>query len=157
MKTALLSSLAAACAAATLLVAGCTTDYSGSAYDKDFVRQQHSIFHGVITRMDQAKIEGEAGLVGGAAGGILGAAGGSAIGGGSGNTIATAIGLVGGAAIGAATQKKATTQSAYEFTVKLDDGRELSVVQTLGPDTFVVGQNVRVLVAPDGTTRIRPE
>lgn len=157
MKTKLLSSLAAAFAAATVLVTGCATDYSGSAYDPEFVRQQHTIRHGVILRIDQAKIEGEAGLVGGAAGGILGAAGGSAIGGGSGNTIATAIGLVGGAAIGAAAQKKATTQTAYEFTVRLDDGTELGVVQTLGPDTFAPGQPVRVLIAPNGTTRIRPE
>ncbi len=157
MKKAFFHGLAVACAAATMLVTGCLTDYSGSAYDKEFVRMPHTISHGVITRMDYAKIEGEAGIVGGAAGGILGAAGGSAIGGGSGNTIATALGMVGGAAIGAAAQKKATTQNAVEFTVKLDNGNELSIVQTLGPDTFVVGQAVRILTAPDGTSRIRPE
>ena len=157
MKTKLAFSLAAAFAAAMMFTAGCATDYSGSAYDPEFVRLPHSISHGTITRMDYAKIEGEAGVVGGAAGGILGAATGSAIGGGSGNTIATALGLVGGAAIGAATQKKATTQNAIEFTVLLDNGQELSIVQTPGPDQFFQNQRVRVLTAPNGVSRIRPD
>lgn len=156
MKNKIAFSIGAMLVMAASLFCGCTTDYSGSAYDPEFVRLPHNVTYGTITRMDYAKIEGEAGLAGGAAGGILGGAAGSAIGGGSGNTIATAVGLVGGAAIGAAAQKKATTQNAVEFTVQLDNGTELSIVQTLGPDSFAVGQRVRVLTAPNGVSRIRP-
>ena len=157
MKMTLSLCALAVVAASLILSGGCATDYSGSAYDPEFVRQQHTINHGTITAMDYAKIDGEAGLLGGAAGGIVGAAAGNTIGGGSGNTLATALGLVGGAAVGAAAQKKATTQNAVQFTVQLDNGTELAIVQTTGPDTFFIGQRVKVLTAPNGTSRIRPE
>lgn len=143
-------------AVAALSMTGCTTDYSGSAYDPQFVRMPHTVTTGTIQRMDVVKIEGEAGLAGTAGGGIVGGAIGSTMGGGSGSTVTTALGALGGALLGGAIEKKATTQSAYEFEVLLENGRRITIVQTLGPDTFAVGQTVRVLTAPDGTSRIRP-
>ncbi len=145
-----------AAAVAALSITGCTTDYSGSAYDPQFVRMPHTVTMGTIQRMDVVKIEGEAGVAGSVGGGIVGGAIGSTLGGGSGTTVTTALGALGGALLGSAAEKKITTQSAYEFELLLENGKRMTVVQTLGPDTFYIGQTVRVLTAPDGTSRIRP-
>lgn len=115
-----------------------------------------TVYYGVLKRIEPVVIEGNEGVVGGVAGGVVGGAIGSTIGGGSGNTVATVVGAVVGAAAGAAIERNSTTRQAYAFEVELKDGRVMSVTQALGQDTFTVGQDVRVLVGADGTTRIRP-
>lgn len=138
------------------LTAGCLTDYSGSAYDPEFVRKPHIVKNGVITRMDVVQIQGEGGVAGSLGGAVAGGILGSMVGGGRGSALAATGGAVAGGLLGNAVEKKMTTQNATEFEVQLDDGSKISVVQTLGGDTFFIGQQVRVLVANDGTTRIRP-
>jgi outer membrane lipoprotein SlyB len=158
MKKLLSLCLATTFALGMILSSGCATDYSGSAYDPEFVRQPHSVQYGTITRMAYAQVQGQADALGGIAGGVVGGALGHTVGGGSGKVLATAVGTVGGAAIGAAAQKKAGTQDVVEFTILLDGSdTEFSLVQNPGPDTFAVGQRVRVLTASNGVTRIRPE
>lgn len=153
--------IAAALSAVLLLaLSACQTNYAGSAYDPEFVRAGFTVAYGELLGIGKATIEGEAGLAGGIGGGVVGGALGSTIGGGSGQTVATAVGAVGGAIAGSAIQKKMGTQDAFEFEVKLDDGRIISVVQTTGDDVFHVGDRVRVLTANGGQyagqMRIRP-
>lgn len=154
-----LLALAMACALALAMTA-CQTNYAGSAYDPEFVRAGFDVAYGTLLGMGSATIENPDNVVGGIAGGVLGGAVGNTIGGGSGRTLATAVGAVGGAAVGAMAQKKMSTQNAVEFEVKLDSGKIISVVQTLGTDTFQPGQRVRVLTARGGEyagqSRIRP-
>jgi outer membrane lipoprotein SlyB len=154
-------SMMAACGLALAMTA-CQTNYAGSAYDPEFVRAGFDVAYGTLLGMGAATIEpGEgSGVVGGVAGGVLGGAVGNTIGGGSGRTLATAVGAVGGAAVGAMAERKMSRQNAVEFEVKLDSGKIISVVQTLGTDTFQPGQRVRVLTARGGEyagqSRIRP-
>ena len=83
-------------------------------------------------------------------GGVLG----NAIGGGSGRTIATVVGALGGAALGAAGANNIGNQTGVEVVVRLDSGRTLAVVQ--GADmTFTPGQHVMVMRG-NGTTRVAP-
>ena len=154
-----LLAMAMACGLAMAMTA-CQTNYAGSAYDPEFVRSGFDVAYGTLLGMGAATIESNDNVLGGVAGGVLGGAVGNTIGGGSGRTLATAVGAVGGAAVGAAAQKRMGTQNAVEFEVKLDSGKIISVVQTLGTDTFQPGQRVRVLTARGGTyagtSRIRP-
>lgn len=156
MKTTMKPLAAAVAIAAIFASTGCVSDYSGASYTQAEARMQNTVYYGTLTRIEPVVIEGNEGVVGAVAGGALGGALGSAVGGGSGNTIATVAGLVAGAAVGAATERSATKQQAYAFEVQLSDGKTMSVTQTLGNDTFTVGQQVRVLVSPNGTTRVRP-
>jgi outer membrane lipoprotein SlyB len=155
MKTHLPSLVAAA--TALLLSAGCASDLSGSTYSRDGARAQQAVYHGTLTRIEQVKIEGTDGAIGGIGGAVAGAAIGSTMGGGRGHTVGGALGGVGGALLGAAIEKSATgTNNGLELTVKLADGSERIVVQTAGRDSFYVGQSVRLIVS-GSESRVRPE
>ena len=77
---------------------------------------------GTVTSVQVVKQQGEAGLLGPAAGTAVGGLVGSQIGSGSGKTIATIVGAAGGAAVGTELERryKATTQ--YIVGVRLNDG-----------------------------------
>lgn len=154
MKTTTRFCAFAAAAAALLLVSGCAADLSGSNYSRSSARTAYVEQEGQLLSVTPVTIEGDEGVLGGLAGGILGAAVGSTIGGGHGRTVAAAVGGVAGAAVGGAAEKSATKQNGVELRVKLDDGRVVNVTQTLGNDSFVPGQRVRVLFGAD--TRVRP-
>ena len=151
--------LAAAVATAALVFSttGCVSDYSGASYTQAEARMQQTVYRGTLTSIEPVVIEGNEGTVGAVAGGVMGGALGSAVGGGSGNTIATVAGALVGAAAGAMAERNMTKQQAYALEVTMPDGRVMSVTQTLGNDTFTVGQNVKVLVGSNGTTRVRPD
>ena len=152
-----LPSLLAAAAAALLLAPGCASDTAGSTYSRGSVRSQQAVYRGTVTRVEQVKIEGTDGTVGGIAGAVGGAAVGSTMGGGRGHTVGAALGGIAGALAGAAIEKGATgTNNGLEITVRLADGSERVVVQTAGTDSFYVGQPVRLIVGSDGS-RVRPE
>ena len=155
MKTTTLLSALAAAAAALLLAPGCADNLTGSGYSSSTARSTYVEQEGELLAVTPVTIEGNdrssAGLLGGA---ILGAALGSTVGGGHGRTVATALGGVAGGVAGTAAEKAVTKQNGVELRVKLDDGRTVNVVQTLGNDTFVPGQRVRVLFGDD--TRVRP-
>ena len=143
--------------AALLLSAGCASDLSGSTYSRDGARAQQAVYHGTLTRVEQVKIEGTDGALGGIGGAVAGAAIGSTMGGGRGHTVGGALGGIAGALAGAAIEKSATgTNNGLELTVKLADGSERIVVQTAGRDSFYVGQPVRLIVS-GSESRVRPE
>lgn len=123
------TTLLAAASAALLLAPGCASDLSGSTYSRDGARAQQAVYHGTLTRIEQVRIEGTDGTLGGIAGALA----------------------------GAAIEKSATgTSNGLELTVKLDDGSERIVVQTAGKDAFSVGQRVRLIVS-GSESRVRPE
>ena len=123
-------SILAAAAAALLLAPGCASDLSGSTYSRDGARAQQAVYHGTLTRVEQVKIEGTEGTVGGLAGAVGGAAIGSTMGGGRGHTVGAALGGIAGALAGAAIENGATgTNNGLELTVKLADGSERTLSQ----------------------------
>jgi outer membrane lipoprotein SlyB len=92
-------------------------------------------------------------VVGGAVGGVTGGVLGSTVGRGHGQDVATIVGALAGAALGAAIEHEAGTKNGLEIVVTLDSGRTIVVVQEADVQMYP-GDRVRVLTAPDGTTRI---
>lgn len=94
------------------------------------------------TRAVTAKGEGSGiGAVGGAVvGGLLG----NQIGNGRGNTVATALGAVGGAVAGNEVEKRVKTTTAYEVTVRMDDG-STRVIGEGSAQTWRAGDHVRIV------------
>lgn len=132
----------------------CASSRSGQVYTREQARTAHTVYTGTVLQVQEVTIEGTQSGAGAVLGGALGAAAGQTIGGGSGRVLGTVGGAVGGALAGSALEKKATTAAGLEITVELDNGRVIAVVQEKDDD-YQVGDRVRVLEAPDGTTRIR--
>lgn len=142
---------------AMLAVSACTTPTNpnnGSVYTTGAAQRASAVQNGVITstrtvmlRSDGAQFAGA--LVGGAVGGLVG----DQFGGGRGNDVLTAAGAVGGAIAGARVGEQQGRQMAQEWTVRLDNGRAIAVVQN---GRFAVGQPVQVLVDSQNRARIAP-
>jgi outer membrane lipoprotein SlyB len=77
---------------------------------------------GTVTSVRAVTQQGEAGVLGPAAGGAVGGLVGSQIGGGSGKTIATIVGAAGGAAIGTELERRHKSSTHYVVGVRLNDG-----------------------------------
>jgi len=77
---------------------------------------------GVIESTRAVKSKGEGTGIGAVGGAVVGGLVGNQVGAGRGNTVATAIGAVGGAVAGNEVEKRVKSTTAYEVTVRLDDG-----------------------------------
>jgi outer membrane lipoprotein SlyB len=146
-------SLAAAFTCAT----SCARQISSEVYEGKCVGEASTTYSGVIAHVRQVTVqEGEflqdnaLGIVGGGVGGALV---GSQIGKGSGNTLATIGGALAGATAGAFAEKALKTQNALEYTVHMDDGKMMTVVQGPSP-AFSIGQNVYVVISTEGRSRV---
>jgi len=133
---------------------GCTTSQSGQVYSSGQAQRSLSVYYGTIIELRQVTIQdqtsGGGAILGGVAGGVLG----STIGSGRGRTLATVGGALAGMAAGNAVEKQAGTKPAIEFTIELDSGRMMAVVQEDGA-YYRVGDRVRLLQGDDGTWRVR--
>jgi outer membrane lipoprotein SlyB len=136
------------------IFAGCGTTQSGQVYSSGQAQRSLSVYYGTIIELRQVTIQdktsGGGAVLGGVAGGVLG----STIGSGRGRTLATVGGALAGMAAGNAVEKKAGTKPAIEFTIELDNGRMMAVVQEDGA-YYRVGDRVRLLQGGDGTWRVR--
>ena len=86
-------------------------------------------------------------------GGLAGAALGQEVGGGTGKVIATGVGATAGAAAGLQAGRTVAGRQSIEWTVRLDNGGTIAVVQ--GEPAFSIGQRVQVITG-GGTTRLAP-
>ena len=132
---------------------GCASSRSGDVYTRDQARQAHTVQWGTVEAVKNVKIEGTKSVVGPLTGAAAGGAVGSTIGSGSGKAVAIVTGAIVGGVAGAAAEEAITQREGLEITVKLDDGKSVAVVQE-ADDYFAVGDRVRVLSGPDGTTRV---
>lgn len=128
-----------------LFLTGCAQNLSPNSYETQQVNSVSKVEKGSIVSKRIVAIDNNSG-VGGAAGVGVGASGGSLIG----NNVATnIIGGIGGALVGGlignAIDKSIHHQEGYEYIVKLDDGKTISVVQTKEND-FAVNQKVLVIM-----------
>ncbi len=95
--------------------------------------------YGVVESIYTNKSDVNAGtLIGGALGGLAG----HQVGGGSGQTVTTIAGAVGGAVVGT---KVANRNQVLQITVKLDDGGRKVVQQKASLADLEVGQRVRIV------------
>lgn len=138
-----------------VLLGGCASSLSGSAYERRQARTAQDVQMGMVEHVREVQIEGTKSGVGSSAGAVIGGAAGGNAGGGRGS-LGRVVGGVAGAVIGgvagAATEEGVTRQRGLEITVKLDSGRMLAVVQASDED-FRVGDRVRIL-SGSGTTRV---
>ncbi|WP_020585282.1 glycine zipper 2TM domain-containing protein [Desulfobacter curvatus] len=140
-------------AAAMMTMAGCASS-SSNVYTHDQAMRAQTVDTGTVESVKSVIIQASnPPVVGGAVGGVTGGVLGSTVGHGHGRDVATIVGALAGAAVGAAIENEARTKNGLEIVVNLDSGRTIVVVQEADVPMFP-GDRVRVLTAPDGTTRI---
>lgn len=147
-------SLAAMLGTMVLVGTGCATHQGSKTYTRGQAQRQLAVYYGTVLRVSAVTIETPPTGIGPAAGAAAGGVVGSTVGHGSGSTIGAVAGAIGGAAVGAVAEKALGTKAGLELEVELDDGRLMVIVQEKD-DTFVVGDRIRVIQGPDGTTRVR--
>lgn len=140
------------CVAAALVVgmSGCSRNIGSNNYSSASVGEAMTTYAGVVVNVRKVQIqEGDKltdNVAGGVVGGLIGGVGGHMIGGGRGNTAATVGGALLGAGAGALAQRALSEQEGMEYTVKLDTGSMMTVVQ--GTDSpLAVGQRALVQVS----------
>lgn len=143
--------------ALALPVAACVPPESGTLVNAGQAQVAQNVTFGTVIGARTVNVQGTnpggelAGTLGGA---VLGGAIGNQIGDGEGRDIARAAGIIGGAVAGNAAANRATTVQSVEWTVRLDSGRTVAVIQR--DPVFSTGQRVRVVQGRGGLTRILP-
>lgn len=132
------------------ILTACAANLDNNRYQTSAAGQINSVQEGTVINVRPVRIATENGGVGSLAGGVAGGAAGSMIGG---NSAVNVIGAVGGAVLGGFLGSKAqeglSAQNGYEYIVKLDSGKAITLTQ--GNDVvFSVGQPVYVLDANYG-------
>ena len=139
---------------ALFIFSSCSTRQSGRVYHPGQVQRSLSVYYGTIIELRNVTIQGSSSgagtIIGGVAGGVLG----STIGSGGGRALATLGGALAGAVAGTTIEAQSGTKPALEFTIELDNGRLMAIVQE--PDGhYRVGDRVRLLQGRNGTWRVR--
>jgi len=149
-------SLAGIVAGAGLMLGGCATGPSANVYRANQTMQAENVRYGTVESVAPVSIEGSEGGqgVGTVAGALLGGILGSSIGEGRGQALATVGGAVAGGVAGSAVGNQATRKNGVRLTVRMDNGRVISVVQPVDNQRFAAGERVTVRTSPDGTTRV---
>lgn len=130
---------------ASVVLAGCASSKSGNVYSRDQAKHEMTVRMAVIESIREVTMEGTKSPVGTMAGGVVGGVAGSNVGQGKGSTIGAVLGAVVGGIVGSGIEEAATQKKAVEFTLKLDDGRVIAIVQEDGGENFKQGERVRVL------------
>lgn len=142
-------------AASLLIITGCASNLNGTTYSRNEARQVQQVEYGTVESVSPVIIEGTSGVVGAGTGAVVGGIAGSHIGGGKGQTLATVLGAVAGGVAGKQVEESVTRAQGQEITVRMSDGRVISVVQEVdkGGAMFNYGDRVRVL-SGRGATRV---
>lgn len=138
---------------AALFMFGCVSSKSGDVYSRDQAQKSQTVVAGTVESVKQVTIEGTKTPVGTVAGGVAGGALGSTIGRGSGRTVAVVAGALVGAVAGTAAEEGLTRKAGLEIVIRQDNGQTIVVVQEADV-FFASGDRVRIITAPDGTTRV---
>ena len=139
--------------AAALAATACATPSSGRIYSRHEARVAWDVKYGEVVDVDDAVIEGRRSALGRVGGGYIGYQAGRTVGGGSGRAVAGAVGAVAGGIAGSALEERATREQAWQFTVELEGGRTISIVQARD-QSFAVGERVRIYMRRDGAARV---
>jgi outer membrane lipoprotein SlyB len=153
MLVATLRSTAALALVAAL--AACAPQYSADRVGAGTAQTAQTVSFGTVTSARNVVVEGGQGsqLAGAVLGGVAGAALGNQVGGGTGQDIATVVGGTAGVVAGQQAGRAAASVNSIEWTVQLDGGQSIAVIQS--EPVFSVGQRVRVSQG-GGQTRLSP-
>lgn len=152
------SNVVAAVLTAGLIVSGCAPRISGDEYSVRGVGEVSQTEIGtivsarpvVVSSSDPSKL-GTGSVIGGATGAVLG----SQVGQGHTPYIAGAVGALGGAAIGHLAEHKLQETDAVEYTVRLDNGKNVTIAQGTEPK-MSAGQRVKVIYSNRDRSRVVP-
>ncbi|MFV0626534.1 MAG: glycine zipper domain-containing protein [Alphaproteobacteria bacterium] len=134
----------------SMFLSSCADNIGANSYESSAAGQVNSAQIGTVISVRQVNVATSNGTVGSLAGGLAGGAAGSMV---SGKGPVSMIGAVGGALLGgmagSAAQEKMSSQTGYEYIVKLDSGSVVTITQ--GADNILaVGQRCAVLNAHSG-------
>jgi outer membrane lipoprotein SlyB len=144
-------------AAAMLVLSACASSDSTTYSSRDVGQVIESSRGRVLaSRPVDVASEGQSGL-GAATGGVVGGIAGSTIGKGKGQSLATAAGILVGVLVGSLIEQEMRSGQGTEYTVEMDDGRVVTIVQNQksGEAPIPDGQEVAVQYGAD-YTRITP-
>ena len=135
------------------LIIGCVSSRSGEVYSREDAGRAQTVVTGSVESVREVLIEGTKTPVGTVVGGVAGGVLGSTVGSGAGKKIATVLGSLAGAAAGTAAEEGLHRKAGLESFVKQDNGQTIVVVQEADV-LFAPGDRVRIITAPNGTTRV---
>ena len=140
VRTALAASLGGLC------LTGCVSGQSGTDYDRYSVGVPAHAVHGTLVGVRPVNIEGARSGAGATAGAVTGGVLLGSAGDGRGESLALGvIGAVFGGLLGAGIEESATASSGFEYTIDLEDGDTVVIVQADEHPVGGVGQPVRIL------------
>ncbi len=145
--------IAAAVFVAGALLAGCGPQQNGNVVSANQALTASTVSFGTIISARPVQVQGGTGsqAAGAVLGGLAGAAVGQQVGGGTGKVIATGVGATAGAAGGLQAGKSMATTQSTEWTVRMENGATIAVVQA--QPAFSIGQRVQVITG-GGQTRL---
>lgn len=133
---------------AALFVGACVpSQQTGTSYSRDEARSLQNIQIGRVLETTPVTIEGTKTGAGGAVGGAVGGIAGNGVNDGiEGDIAAVIVGAV-GAIVGAKAEEALTKKQATEYTIRLDSGKVISVVQANDKKAaaIVAGDEVKLL------------
>jgi outer membrane lipoprotein SlyB len=135
--------LSAVCAA--VLLAGCADNINSDHYSTSATGKVSTVAQCTVLSVRQVKVDNGDNSAGTLLGGVAGGVAGSTIGHGRSSHALGAIGgaLIGGL-VGGAAQQGLSSQTGYEYIVKLDNGQAISITQGAS-QPLMVGQRCLVL------------
>ena len=138
----------------SLLLGACASEKGGDVYSRDQVRQVQHFKVGTVEGTHKVRIEGTKSQVGTTAGSIVGGIAGSGAADGRTGQVAAVLGAVVGGMVGSAAEEGYTRENGIEYTIKLEDGNYISVVQAVNDkEEIKAGDKVRVIES-DGVARV---
>lgn len=152
--------LRAVLVAGLITATACAPAVVPPAYPAYQTGQAMSVQQGVVQSVRSVRIQGYPTGAGAAVGSTVGAIAGAAAGSNSsyyyssGSWWGALAGAIIGGLAGNAMETAAAQQNGLEVQVRLDDGRVLVIVQG-GEELFRPGDDVDVLTAPDGSSRVQ--
>jgi outer membrane lipoprotein SlyB len=144
-----------AATAVALSLAACTPQQNANVLPGNQALTASTVSFGTIVSSRPVRLQGSQGAqaAGAVLGGLAGGALGREVGGGTGRVIATGVGATAGAAAGLQAGRAAAGQDSIEWTVQMENGSTIAVVQ--GEPVFGIGQRVQVITG-GGSTRLAP-
>ena len=146
------SSLLIALLAASLILEGCASSMSSSAYTRGQARKESTVKNGTVESVRPVTIEGTKTPIGATAGAAVGGVAGSSIGHDKGSAVAAILARVAGGLVGSAAEEVVTREQGLEIIVKLDSGNTVAVTQKADQE-FKPGERVHV-ISGSGSSRV---
>ncbi|MBT8140417.1 MAG: hypothetical protein KJP25_11690 [Gammaproteobacteria bacterium] len=128
---------------------------TGTAYSREEARHLQQIELGTVVEVTPVVIEGTKTGAGGAVGGAVGGIAGSASSSGTAGEIVGVLAGVAGAVVGAKVEEAVTSANGAEYTIRLESGEVISVVQAIDnkAEPITAGDRVKLL-SQHGTYRV---